>query len=103
MNASEAERGTIHTPFLFEGCLKPSLRAQALTGQNAQDALRWLKQHRFVHITVDPQTPEEGSKWKPLDLGLAACASGLTPEQALMVHKVLQLIEEWQYLHVLLT
>lgn len=62
---------------------------QALTGQNAQNALRWLKDNKFVHIRADPDSPNEGSRWKPLDLGLAACASGLTPEQALMVHKVI--------------
>lgn len=58
-----------------------------MTGQSAQNALRWLKENKFVHIKADPDNPEKGI-WEPLDLGLAACSSGLTPEQALMVHKV---------------
>ena len=61
---------------------------QKAASQSALKALKWLDDQGFIHLTADPDHPERGNLWQAKDLGLATCASGLTPEQALTVQQV---------------
>ena len=55
---------------------------------SAHKALTWLRDNSFIHMTTNPNNPQRGGLWHAKDLGLATCASGLTPEQALTVQRV---------------